>query len=182
MLELISANARQIMEMTYVSDLGDLEVYDRSGFPLFPPLQVVIESQLRWHGQMGQLLLPVQRSSRVPLETPMMQKQTREVPTFNGLYFIHWSFLFFSSRTVSWSECSFSACCRAGGWLCMSQIWRDPGTVVQLWPELTDSPAVICHPKAEKHSSYYGKTVMCFKNVERTRHPGNNLQLWSSTF
>lgn len=52
----------------------------------------------------------------------------------------------------------------------MSQIWRDPGTVVQLWPELTDSPAVICHPEAEKHRSYYDKTVMCFKNAERTRH------------
>lgn len=82
------------------------------------------------------------------------------------------------TRTVSWSECSFSACCRAGGWLCMSQIWRDPGTVVQLWPELTDSPAVICHPKAEKHSGYYGKTVTCFKNVERTRHPGDNLRIY----
>lgn len=74
MLDPIGANARQIMEMTYVSDLGDLQVYDRSRFPLFPPLQVVIESQLWWHGQMGQLLLPVQRSSRVPLETPMTHK------------------------------------------------------------------------------------------------------------
>lgn len=56
--------------------------------------------------------------------------------------------------TVSWSECSFSVCCKAGGWLCRWQKWKGPGTEVQLWPKSTDSPAVICHPKTKRNRCY----------------------------
>lgn len=145
---------------------------------------------------MGQLLLPVQCSSRVSLETPAMHKacvlQWSRL-LFHSLIFSfhsHTAFVFTSCikktfknehfwmflnvhfswhdwiqseltgdcvtvfSTVSWSECSFSVCCRAGGWLCRWQKWRGPGTEAQLWPKSTDSPAVICHPTAETHRHY----------------------------
>lgn len=61
-------------EGAHVSDLGDLQVDDGRGFPLFPLLQVVVEVQLARRGLLRQLLLPVQRRPRVPLETPLRRE------------------------------------------------------------------------------------------------------------
>lgn len=57
--------------LTHIPSFGDLQVYGGSRFPLFPPLQVVQESELRQCGTVAHhLLLSVQSCSWMPPKTP----------------------------------------------------------------------------------------------------------------
>ncbi len=61
----------QIVSLTHISSFGDLKVYRWSRFPLFPPLQVVQESELwQCRAVAHHLLLSVQSCSRMPPKTP----------------------------------------------------------------------------------------------------------------
>lgn len=60
---------------SYIPSLGDLKIYTRLWFPLFPPAQVIHQPKLRRCGEVCQLLLPVQRCPRVPLKIPAGQKK-----------------------------------------------------------------------------------------------------------
>ncbi len=69
--EKVKQVCKSCLSLTHISSFGDLKVYGRSRFPLFPPLQVVQESELwQCRAVAHHLLLSVQSCLRMPPKTP----------------------------------------------------------------------------------------------------------------
>lgn len=73
-LQILSAS------LTHISSFGDLKVYGRSRFPLFPPLQVVQELELwQCRAVAHHFLLSVQSCLRMPPKTPAETRNTTSI-------------------------------------------------------------------------------------------------------
>lgn len=81
--------------LTHIPSFGDLKVYGGSRFPLFPPLQVVQESELGQCGAVAHhLLLSVQSCSWMPPKTPAEERNVTSISMEWCITDIWWTWYF----------------------------------------------------------------------------------------